>query len=236
MLGRVGRVCVTLSTLVVVSCATAFAQVPTCGTRCGVERWAIKTLTDSEAAAVGNATPQNTSVSALLGESAPAQLTDSRTPLEKERFHLTALIIGWKIESKGGTAGAHASGTGSVPDHDFHIVIADPQDTSKQMIMEVPDPKCQGVCSSKFLTQISQVRSEVLTRLGTPASSIRALAKPWLVEVTGPGFFDFAHGQDGLARNCIEIHPVMEIKFVQQQGQKVTPHKATDLPHQCGVK
>jgi hypothetical protein len=69
-------------------------------------------------------------------------------------------------------------------------------------------------------TQISQVRSEVSSKLGTPTSSVVALAKPWLVEITGPAFFDFIHGQVGLARNCIEIHPVMEIKFLKQQGDK----------------
>jgi hypothetical protein len=220
------------------SAAAAFGQTGTCGMKCGQERWAIKTLTDGEAATVGNAASQNTTVTALIGETAPAKLTDTRAPLEKERFHLTALIIGWKIEesTSAGNVGKKASVSTSVPDHDFHIVIADPNNTNNQMIMEVPDPQCEAVCSSKFLTQIGQVRNTVSSRLGTPPDVVQPLGKPWLVEITGPAFFDFAHGQDGLARNCIEIHPVMEITFVKQQEGEVTPHKASDLQHTCGKR
>lgn len=220
-----------------VSGVSAFAQA-TCGMKCGQERWAIKTLTDSDAETVGNAAPQNTTVTALTGETAPAKLTDSRAPLEMKRFHLTALIIGWKIEAATAAEnfGKKASESTSVPDHDFHIVIADPNNTDNQMIMEVPDPDCQAVCSSEFLSQISQVRKEVSTRLGTPTDEVKPLPQPWLVEITGPAFFDFEHGQDGLARNCIEIHPVMEITFVKQQGSEITPHKATDLKHTCGKR
>jgi hypothetical protein len=216
----------------------AFGQAGTCGMKCGQERWAIKTLTDSDAETAGNAAPQNSTVTKLIGETAPAKLTDTRAPLEMKRFHLTALIIGWKIEAATAAEnfGKKASESTSVPDHDFHIVIADPNNTNNQMIMEVPDPECEAVCSSKFLTQISQVRKEVSARLGTPTDTVRPLSTPWLVEITGPAFFDFPHGQVGLARNCIEIHPVMEITFVKQQGSEVTPHKATDLKHTCGKR
>jgi hypothetical protein len=216
---------------------SAFAQ-SNCGMKCGQERWAIKTLTDSEAASVGNAAPQNTTVTALVGETAPARLTNTRGPLEKQRFHLTALIVGWKIEAPTSNENSTeaASDSSSVPDHDFHIVIADPDNTRNQMIIEVPDPQCQAVCSSEFLNQISQARSEVASHLGTPTSSVRPLKKPWLVEITGPAFFDFDHGQTGLAKNCIEIHPVMEIKFLHQQGSEIIPHKATSLAHQCGER
>jgi hypothetical protein len=33
------------------------------------------------------------------------------------------------------------------------------------------------------------------------------------VMVTGLGFFDFAHGQRGVAPNAIELHPVIGIVF-----------------------
>ena len=35
------------------------------------------------------------------------------------------------------------------------------------------------------------------------------------VDVTGVGFFDFAHGQVGLAKNCVELHPVLDINFTR---------------------
>jgi hypothetical protein len=33
------------------------------------------------------------------------------------------------------------------------------------------------------------------------------------VTLRGLGFFDFAHGQDGVAPNAIELHPVISIEF-----------------------
>lgn len=217
-----------------------------CGTRCGIERWALKTLTDPDAGIFKNATPTDTTVAKLVAESAPAKLTDARAPQEKQLFHLQALLIGWKEEignsgtkgSSTGTATTSSAGGTSVPDHDFHIVIADPTNTKTQMIIEVPDPACQAVCSSAFLDQIKVARQTVTGQLGKPATSVVPLPKPWLVEITGPGLFDFAHGQDGLARNCIEIHPVLEIKFLKQQGSgPVHVNTKNDkLPHQCGQK
>lgn len=217
-----------------------------CGTRCGIERWALKTLTDPEAGAFKNATATDTTVPKLVAETAPAKLGDTRAPLEKQLFHLQALLIGWKEEignsgtktsSTSGTTASSSGGT-SVPDHDFHIVIADPSNTKTQMIIEVPDPACQAVCSSAFLDQIKAARQTVSGQLGQPATSVVPLKKPWLVDITGPALFDFAHGQDGLARNCIEIHPVLEIKFMKQQGNGPVHvnTKSDKLVHQCGKK
>ena len=140
------------------------------------------------------------------------------------------------LRSRAESFGKKSTASNAVPDQDFHIVIADPNNANNQMIMEVPDPQCEAVCSSKFLAQISQLRKEVFSRLGTPSDTVQPLSTPWLVEITGPAFFDFPHGQDGLAKNCIEIHPVMEITFVKAQGSKVMPHKATDLKHTCGKR
>ncbi len=212
-----------------------------CGTRCGVERWPLKTLTDAEASIFQNATARDTTVPKLVSEQAPAKLTDTRAPLEKQLFHLKALLLGWKEElgsTAHGGATAGSSGGTSVPDHDFHIVIADPANTNTQMIIEVPDPACQAVCSSAFLDKIKTARSAVSSQLGQPTANVVELPKPWLVEVTGPALFDFAHGQDGLANNCIEIHPVLEIKFLQEQsnGPVHVNTKTDGLPHNCGQR
>jgi len=222
---------------IALSGSAAFAQA-NCGMQCGQERWAIKTLTDNQADAVGHATPQDSTVTQLIGQTAPAKLTDTRAPGETKLYHLKALIVGWKIEAQTAAEnfGMAASAVPSVPDHDFHIVIADPDNPTNQMIMEVPDPQCQAVCSSKFLAQIQKVRTEVSSRLGQPMDVLQTLPKPWLVDVTGPAFFDFAHGQDGLAKNCIEIHPVIALNFLSQQGNAVQPHKAGDLSHKCGKR
>jgi hypothetical protein len=72
------------------------------------------------------------------------------------------------------------------------------------------------VCSSTFRDKIKTVRNAVARQLGQPTANVLALPKPWLVEVTGPALFDFSHGQDAWAKNCIEIHPVLDIKFPRE--------------------
>ena len=117
--------------------------------------------------------------------------------LEKQRFHLIALIIGWKIEAATAAEdfGKKSTASNAVPDQDFHIVIADPNNANNQMIMEVPDPQCEAVCSSKFLAQISQLRKEVFSRLGTPSDTVQPLSTPWLLEITGPAFLTSRTGR-----------------------------------------
>jgi hypothetical protein len=51
-------------------------------------------------------------------------------------------------------------------------------------------------------------RQKLMDRLNSPQSESRPL-----VRVTGVGFFDFLHGQRGVAPNGIELHPVLEVEF-----------------------
>src|SRR6266852_6312706 len=51
-----------------------------CGTRCGVERWALKTLTDAEASKFQHAQATDTTVPQLVSEKAPANITAVRAP------------------------------------------------------------------------------------------------------------------------------------------------------------
>src|SRR5215472_3916427 len=73
------------------------------------------------------------------------------------------------------------------------------------MIMEVLDPECEAVCSSKFLAQISQVRKEVSSRLGTPHSTkpepiqmLKTLFAPGMILMR----FSFWGGHPSKARNA----------------------------------
>lgn len=216
----------------------SFAQQPTkaahkkkgggtsCGVKCGTERWAVKTLTDADAAGLKTASANDSTVVNLIAETAPSKLPAAgRVPLEKKLFHVQAVFLGFKEEAS---------------DHDFHIVIADPNDLSKQMIAEIPDATCQAVCSSAFLAQFTAARNTVQQKLGKPTGtatgSVPALPKPWLVEITAPAFFDFPHGQDGLAPNCIELHPVVEIKFLSEANKAAHINLAKELAHHCGHK
>jgi hypothetical protein len=197
----------------------------TCGAHCGKERWAIKTLSDSSSATPAAATPTNTTVSDLASKKAPAKLpANSRiAPTENQQFTVTALLIAWKEES------------GPTGDHDFHLVLADPNDHSKTIIAEIPDPQCSGACASGQMNAFKAGRQALTTELGAAPQVTKAVpvVPPRIVEVTGVGFFDFDHGQDGLAPNCIEIHPVLKITIKGKQGTSAIP-LPTGMVHTCG--
>ena len=196
----------------------------TCGSHCGTERWALKTLTDSGSAAVTSSALKASSVSSLVAEQAPVQLPQSTriSPIENQQFTIQAILIAWKQEA------------GAKGDQDFHLVIADPQDHTKTMIAEIPSPQCASACASASKNEFAAARQVLITELGPAPHSLSAtpVVPPRKVELTGVGFFDFDHGQDGLAPNCIEIHPVLKITV---QGKEGTG--AIDLPtgiaHTC---
>src|SRR5262249_32662393 len=53
------------------------------------------------------------------------------------------------------------------------------------------------------------------------------------VQVTGIGFFDFAHNQHGAAPNVIELHPILDIVFNPQPGGDfsiLVPSTSINLP------
>lgn len=198
----------------------------TCGTKCGTERWAIKTLTDAGSAAVMAATPTNSTVSKLNSENAPARLPQSSrvAPIENQQFTIQAVLIAWKEEA------------GAKGDHDFHLVLADPQDHTKTMIAEVPSPQCASACASRSVESFKTARQVLTTELGPAPQEITAVAvvPPRIIELTGVGFFDFDHGQDGLASNCIEIHPVLKITFQGKEGSSAIPFQKS-ANHHCGT-
>lgn len=198
---------------------------PACGTHCGTERWAIKTLTDAQSATATNSTPQQSSLSALVALPAPSKLPQSTriAPTETQQYRVQALLIGWKEES------------GPTGDRDFHLVLADPADRGKTMIAEIPSPTCASACASAKVAAFGAARQVLIDELGpAPATtSVTLLNPPRKVEVTGVGFFDFDHKQDGLAPNCIELHPVLQITVAGREsgGAIALP---SGVSHACG--
>ena len=160
----------------------------------------MKTLTDGQAATVIAAAPQPNTVGALTALSAPTTLpaTSRVGPTELQQFTVQAVLIAWKQE-----------GT----DSDFHLVLADPKDHGKTMIAEIPSPKCASACASAKVGAFGVARDALTKELGPVphTTSVTVLNPPRKVTVTGVGLFDFYHKQDGVAVNCLELHPVLEI-------------------------
>lgn len=175
-------------------------------------RWSVKTGADADAANLVAQVPVAATIAAMVALAVPAVLPpDARSPgTEETVWELNATLTGYKHESDG----------------DYHLVIADGQ--GHTMIAEIPDPVTLAP-GSFFAEQITAARQAFDNQFGLQlAAAAQSTATPQLaaaarvpaltpasesVTVRGLGFFDFAHGQDGVAPNAIELHPVVSIEF-----------------------
>jgi hypothetical protein len=163
---------------------------------CGLERWAVKTLQDKDALRV-NTTPLLTTVANLNSLTPPSRAdlmkaVDYRfAPDELRVWQVTGYLVGFKLET----------------DEDIHIVLADLDDPTKTMVVEIPSEHCMK--GEGALQQSWQARFGKAT-----AKFHRVLAHKMKVEVVGYGFFDVIHGQTGVAASGFEIHPMISWKEV----------------------
>ncbi len=160
---------------------------------CGVERWPVKTGTDADAAKITLQSTTPTTIADLAARPAPATLPQNNrvAPTETTVFRVSATLTQYKLEN----------------DSDYHLVLND--GAGHTMITEIPDPACVG-SSSPLLTSIKKARAAFDARY-TVKTTFQSANIP--VTVTGVGFFDFLHGQTGVAPNGVELHAVLDITF-----------------------
>jgi hypothetical protein len=173
------------------------------GSACGVQRWAVKTLGDAEAAQLRPvAIPTSiATLSRLRPPADPSDLARRTAPVETTLWHVRVRLQGYSLEQ----------------DSDIHLLLRDPLG-GQAMIGEIP----AGFCSpEKYAAQYDAARREV-ERIGRHAA---ILERVWwldyhgrqmpLVDVWGVGFWDSEHGQHGAAVNGVELHPVLRIALAQ---------------------
>ena len=160
---------------------------------CGVERWSVKTGTDADVGLINLQALTQTTIATLTALPQPSTLPSNTRiqPTETTIFQLQDTLTEFKLEN----------------DSDYHLVLSD--GAGKTMITEIPDPACVGA-SSPLLPDIRRARSEFDARF-TPTTTFQTANIT--VTVTGVGFFDFLHGQTGVAPNGIELHAVLDIQF-----------------------
>lgn len=154
---------------------------------CGTERWSIKTGTDPEAKNINLGTISDVTVHEMVSFPKPADLppTVRIQPVETSYVRLTATLKEYKVEADG----------------DVHMVIASGAD---HMIAEIPNQQC--VANSVWRDQIDAAREAFNTQFN-PSDSWKFSGRT--ITITGIGFYDFIHGQTGVAPNGIEVHPVL---------------------------
>ena len=160
---------------------------------CGVERWSVKTGTDADRAKITLQSTTQTTIAALAGLAAPGTppANNRVAPTEDTVYQLHATLTEYKLEA----------------DSDYHLVLSD--GSGHTMIAEIPDPSCVGA-TSPLQSSIQKSRGEFDAKF-TATTSFKTANVP--VTITGVGFFDFLHGQTGVAPNGIELHAVLDVQF-----------------------
>jgi hypothetical protein len=160
---------------------------------CGVERWSVKTGTDPQAPSVALGSYVSSTIYNFSQSARPASLPSNGrvAPRETTQYRLSGTLIKYVRES----------------DSDYHLVIKD--SSGRTMIIELPSTACVGA-GSPFGPGIALARQQFDARF-TATTSFKTTSTA--VTVTGVGFWDFLHGQTGVAPNGLEVHPVLNISI-----------------------
>jgi len=161
--------------------------------QCGVERWSVKTGTDQDVGLVNLGSKTSTTIASLSAITAPNPIPDGRRvqPTETTVWVLNATLKKYV----------------RAYDSDYHMVLAD--DAGHTMIAEIPDPGCVGP-GSPLAAGIARARAQ-FDAVFTATANFQNADVP--VQITGVGFFDYLEGQEGVAPNGVELHPIIDIIF-----------------------
>jgi hypothetical protein len=159
---------------------------------CGTERWTVKTVTDDDRRELVPGV-HDTTLRALRHRPTPASrpATGRVGPAETKTFRVHARLREYVREDDG----------------DYHLVLSDR--AGRRLIAEIPDPTCVGRISP-VRRAIRTARAEIDARYDV-TSGFKSTNRR--VVVRGIGFFDYFHGQTGMAPNDLELHPVVGIRF-----------------------
>jgi hypothetical protein len=90
------------------------------------------------------------------------------------------------------------------------------------MIVEFPAMYCTLTARPVLRRRMQAARSAFIRACGVPTHSGSAVLRG-TATITGVGFFDFWHGQNGVAPNAIELHPVLRFSGVCRRSGGVRP-------------
>ena len=153
---------------------------------------------DSDAQQVDMSVHNVTRLAAMRSWPAPDHLPSTKriAPYELKVWVVDATLTAYKFENDPETG-----------DSDYHLVLAD--ESGNTIIAEIPFPDCVRD-DSPFFEAISEARDKFDAAFQA-TGDFQDTSTP--VRVVGVGFFDFHHGQRGVAPNAVELHPVLDILF-----------------------
>jgi hypothetical protein len=169
---------------------------PPAGLACGVERWFVKTLADTDAGRVHPTVITPISIRELNGFATHCSDLPERREFAEE--FKTFEVLG------------RISFVAHEDDRDYHIALEDPISPAYTIVSELADTLCAGAVVSPHFASLSE--ADAMWRLIHGDHSLSTLIGR-TVRVRGVGFYDFAHGQRGRSQNCIELHPIVSIEM-----------------------
>jgi hypothetical protein len=198
-------------TVAVLALVGAFALATTTSAQlergsCGVERWPVKTLQDPAGRKLDLTKAKQTSVFALRTLSVERGPSGSRgVGVESTVYQVRARLVEAKVEEDG----------------DIHLVITGPK-TTGTMIVEFPMVACASKATQGAKGRIKGARASFIRKCGMPGeSSFTKLTGK--ATIRGVGFFDYLHGQTGVAPNGIELHPVLRFTHATCRHSSTPP-------------
>jgi hypothetical protein len=159
---------------------------------CGTERWSVKTASDDDRHHI-DGKPRDVSIRYLRARRTPSSRpqTGRVAPVELSTYRVHARLVEYVREADG----------------DDHLVLSD--SAGRTIIAEIPDPSC--------VAHISPVKAAIRTARahlnGRYAVTTDFKTTDQRVVISGVGFFDYFHGQTGMAPNDLELHPVTGLRF-----------------------
>ena len=142
----------------------------------------------------------------IIPSSVHEQVLLARPEFKQERqndetslYSISCYIIGYKKE-KG--------------DKDIHVIISDIK-TGETMVAEIPNTECSELRGTSRYNSFVDLNLWFEKNIGHASSRFHFPDKLIPVKLTGIGFWDFLHGQKGMAKNGREIHPVIGMEFLK---------------------
>jgi len=172
--------------LAVSGCRTATPGLQDPPKACGLYRWRVKTLSDTESSRVETEPVDMTIHDLVRLPRPPREPHGARRAPELQAYRVRGVLLA--VQSR--------------RDQDLHLLLSDPSDPKSRLIAEIPNPPC----SMRSLHQgdFASAREAAESLRERPQAGI-------LVEVVGVGFFDIGHIQKGRSHNGLELHPVLSV-------------------------
>lgn len=182
----------------------------------GRDRWQIKTASDADAKEI-NHTPVKSTVESLFSLPRPVDMPmDSYTPFFQEHRARPAETTVWTIE-------ADVTDCRLMPDGDYRVTLKGA--SGKTMVLEMPNPAPEYVDpQSPFAADLKTARGQFDNKF-QPEKASKPVSGH--ARITGIGFFGRAYGGKKTEGNLIQLHPVLNVEWLDKPTEEFVVPKET---------